>query len=256
MPMQDENLRFRNAGWERFGRRPARMIRLRTLAVTWPGLLGLALLCGCVFETRRQGPAILFMGNSITLNAPVPSLKWTGSWGMAASAQDKDYAHQTVRLLKEKGMEVELTLADRDCPDCDGAIDEQIHNMDQVRSLHPRFVVLQLSEHSFDIELRSGKMTDQYRRLLQGLKDAGVPYVYCLGAWGEKDPQGPHAAAIGLALKDFPDYDFVDISAAAADTTNYGDTTAFADPGVRWHPGDRGMLKIAEALSAAVWEDQ
>ena len=211
---------------------------------------------GCMFETRDQAPALLVMGNSIMRNPPLPEIGWTGNWGMAATEPAKDYAHQTVRILKEKGLDLELNLADRDCPRCDGAIDEQIHNMDQVRRVHPRFVVVQLAEHSGEIELRSGKMSDQYRRLLQGLKDEGVPHVYCVSSWGEKDPEGPHAAAIWVALKDFPGYEYVDISAVASDTVNYGDTTRFANPGVRWHPGNRGMLKIAEAVAAAIWADR
>jgi hypothetical protein len=248
MPILAENLRFWNAG-----PRPAWVPGLRSLAVI-PICLGL--ISGCVFETRRQGPAILFMGNSITRNVPVPELGWTGDWGMAATSRDKDYAHQTIRLLKERGMDAELHLAERDCPECDGSLDEQIRNMDQVRRLRPRYVVVQLSEHSFDIELRSGKMTDQYRRLLQGLKDEGVPHVYCVSAWGEKDIEGPHAVGIGLALRDFPEYEFVDITKAAADTLNYGDPALFSDAGVLWHPGDAGMLRIAEAVSEAIWDDR
>jgi hypothetical protein len=219
-------------------------------------VLTLAALAGCVFETQHRGPAIMVMGNSIMRNPPLPEIGWTGDWGMAASARDKDYSHQLVRILDEKGLELELHLAERNCPQCDGAIDEQIHNMDQVRRVHPRYVVVQLAEHSGDIELRSGKMADQYRRLLQALKDEGVPHVYCVSSWGEKDKDGPHAAAIWVALKDFPEYRYVDISAVAADTLNYGDPAVFADAGVRWHPGDRGMLKIAEAVSAAIWEDR
>ncbi|MDB5048227.1 MAG: hypothetical protein JWO30_1298 [Fibrobacteres bacterium] len=253
MPLFRENLRFWSVGRREAGMRPSKVVGVRAFAVT---SFCLALFSGCVFETRRQGPSILFMGNSITRNLPVPSLDWTGDWGMAATALDRDYAHQTVRLLKEKGLELEMTLADRNCPDCDGAIDEQIHNMDQVRRLHPRYVVLQLSEHSGEIELRSGKMTDQYRRLLQGLKDAGVPHVYCLSSWGEKDVNGPHATGILMALKDFPEYAYVDITPVATDTLNYGDSTLFTDVAVRWHPGDRGMLGIAETLSGAIWEDR
>ncbi len=36
---------------------------------------------------------ILFLGNSLTLHGPKPEIQWTGNWGMAASAQDKDYVH-------------------------------------------------------------------------------------------------------------------------------------------------------------------
>jgi hypothetical protein len=212
----------------------------------------LLLLQGCLFETRTQVPVILFMGNSITLSAPSSELGWTGNWGMAATAADSDYAHQTLRLLRENGMDLRMEIGERNCPVCDGAIDEQSRDVEQIRRLRPRYVVVQLSEHSFDIELRSGKMTEQYRRLLAMLRSEGVPQVLCLGAWGEKDADQPHAQGILRALTDFPEYRFVDISAVARDTLNYADTAEFKDAGVAWHPGNRGMLAIAEILSDAV----
>ncbi len=228
--------------------------RIRTAVAM--AVAAVSVFAACVFETRKQDPAILIMGNSIMRNPPLPVIGWTGDWGMAATAPEKDYAHQLVRLLGEKGLDLELHLAERDCPDCDGAIDEQIHNMDQVRRVRPRYVVVQLAEHSGEIELRSGKMATQYRALLDSLRVAGVPRVYCVSSWGEKDPQGPHAAAMHTALMDFPAYRYVDISPVAADTLNYGDTALFANPGVRWHPGNTGMLKIAETLASAIRADK
>lgn len=175
---------------------------------------------------------------------------------MAATGLEKDYVHQTSRLLREKGLDLEPIIADRNCPNCDGAIDEQIHNMAQVRQLQPRYVVVQLSEHSGEIELRSGKMTAQYMQLLQALREAGVPHVYCLTSWGEKDLNEPHNQSIIQTLKNFSDYSLVDISAVAADKANYGDSTAFSDGAVLWHPGDQGMLGIAQTLSEAIWADR
>jgi hypothetical protein len=40
-----------------------------------------------------QADRILFLGNSLTLHGPKPEIEWFGNWGMAASAQDKDYVH-------------------------------------------------------------------------------------------------------------------------------------------------------------------
>ena len=45
-----------------------------------------------VFGTLKAD-RILFLGNSLTLHGPKPEIEWTGNWGMAASAQDKDFVH-------------------------------------------------------------------------------------------------------------------------------------------------------------------
>lgn len=220
--------------------------------------LGTPFLPGCVFETERKGPVILFMGNSITFNSmdTAAGAEWHGNWGMAASALDKDYVHRTVTRLKDKGMDVDARIGERNCVPCDGAIDEQAHAVEQLRRLRPRYAVVQLSEHSFDIELRSGKMTAQYKSLLRLLRDEGVPHVYCLGAWGEKSPDDARATAIKAALWDYPEYRFLDISGLVKDTLNYGDTTMFSNPFIAWHPGDRGMDGIASVIAEAVWADR
>ena len=44
---------------------------------------------------------ILFLGNSITLHGPNPSIGWTNNWGMAASAQEKDYVHVVQSAVAE-----------------------------------------------------------------------------------------------------------------------------------------------------------
>lgn len=210
----------------------------------------------CVFETRPEHPGILFMGNSITLNPPAPEFGWEHDWGMAASSRENDYVHRTVRLLEERGMPLRMEIAGKPCPDCDGALDEQAHNMEQVRRFRPRYVVVQLSEHSHDIELRSGKMTAQYRALLGNLVKEGVRHIYCVGSWTEKVQDGIYSQYIRMAVKDFPEAEFVDIHRVAADPANEGDSTLFSHPAVLWHPGDSGMLGMARLIADAIWEDR
>ena len=56
-----------------------------------------------------EGARILFVGNSITVHPPVPEIGSTGSWGMAATAAEKDYVHLVVgALAKIRGTKPEF----------------------------------------------------------------------------------------------------------------------------------------------------
>ena len=44
---------------------------------------------------------ILFVGNSITRHGPNPAIGWTNNWGMAASAEAKDYVHVVQSAVAE-----------------------------------------------------------------------------------------------------------------------------------------------------------
>jgi hypothetical protein len=55
---------------------------------------------------------LLFVGNSITRHGPSAKVAWTGNWGMAASAEAKDYVHLVVdAVTKKRGVKPEFLVA-------------------------------------------------------------------------------------------------------------------------------------------------
>lgn len=213
------------------------------------------LAAGCVFETRKEPPRILFLGNSITHIAKLPSVGWNNEHGMAASTRSMDYVHQTARILKERGLEVQPVLGSRDCDICDGVIGEHLERVSDVREIRPRYVVVQLGENADAVEIRSGRLTEQYGALLQGLKDNGARKIYCISNWDEDSLADAHNEAILRAIRRHKDVKVVDITALAKDRANYGDSVLYPNADVRWHPGDKGMEGIARALATAILED-
>lgn len=223
----------------------------------WIAGLALAVLgAGCAFQTDedRQG-TILFLGNSITRHDSLPEFGWTQVNGMAATEPGKDYVHQTMAVLAERGFGAQAVVGDRDCDLCDGPIDEHSRNAArEVRRLRPLAVVVQLGENSDDLEVAAGKLTAQYRRLLQVLDEAGAKRVLALSVWHDTSLAGPRNLAVRLALADHPKVRFLDLTALSKDPLNYADTAKYGNDAVRWHPGDRGMRLIAERVAAAILE--
>lgn len=224
------------------------------MTVALSGLVA-GLIGACVFETRHRPPKILFLGNSITYIGKSEPFGWPHEHGMAASAQSKDYVHQTVRILKERGLELEPVLGSRDCQICDGVIGEHLERVDDVRHIRPRYVVVQLGENASEAEIQSGRLTREYRELLQGLKDNGARRIFCISTWDEDTLGTPRNEAILRAVRHFPGIRVVDISKVSQDPAAFGDSLLFPDVHVRWHPGDKGMEGIAHLLASAILEN-
>ena len=203
---------------------------------------------------RLPAGKVLFLGNSITLHAPKPDIGWTGNWGMAASAEEKDYVHLlTADIARAAGATPRTVVRNL------AGFEREYETFDLATELKAELefradiVVLAIGENVSETttdEARA-KFAAAYARLLAVLKEHGQPAIFVRGSFW------PNAVKDGIMRKAGADAGaaFVDIAALGADASNAASSERkIGHPGVAGHPGDKGMRAIADAIFAALQE--
>jgi lysophospholipase L1-like esterase len=195
---------------------------------------------------------VLFLGNSITLHGPAPSIGWTGNWGMAASAEDKDYVHLvTADVTKAAGAKPE-TMA-RNIADFERGHDkfDIAGEYKAELTFQADLIIVAIGENVPDLatdEARA-KYATAFTKLLTELKRNGNPVLFVRSSfWANaaKDDIMRKASADAGAT-------FIDISKLGGDPSNSASSERKIDhAGVAAHPGDKGMQAIANAIFAAI----
>jgi lysophospholipase L1-like esterase len=222
-------------------------------------LLFLLLFVFATAQLHADGPVdlksihkILILGDSITHHSPAPQLAWTGDWGMAATAADKDYVHLFLaRLAAAQG-------PGAPAPDVwifgegGGKTTDKVPFVDKITAYKADLALIQLGENDRDITATG--FQQPYEKLLAAVK-AGNPNVriLCVGVWGVW-PSGDHTKDTVIrdaCLKYGATY--ADLGAAFADpATHAAAEHLFTNVGVNWHPSDAGMVAYANAFWQAL----
>lgn len=200
-------------------------------------------------EPKQATYKVLFIGDSITRHGPKPSIKWDHLAGMAATSEDKDYAHL---LMADIGK----SLGGRQTVPMFGGVvgtyKDKLKYKDTYEQFAPDLVVVQLGEHEKSADGAEAAGQDCYA-LLSALKNlASKPMVLCTGHWQPSTYRAWHVdldKAIEAACRR-AEVPFVSVQAVAENPANHG---WGEDNGVKWHPNDAGMRGYADALFAA-WQ--
>lgn len=184
---------------------------------------------------------VVILGNSITYTGPYAPLAWYGNWGMAASAEDKDYVHvlkksfqlrnPNVQVQVKNIQEFELGFTDYD-------FDAQIKTF---KDSHPDLVILRIGENlQANIDLHVFEQRYQY--LINYFK-TDRPNTFVVGVSG---------VFFGMAddiMVKYPPY--VSLKTITQDTTNQA-FGMFENYAVSSHPNDKGMKNIASLIWSKV----
>jgi hypothetical protein len=184
--------------------------------------------------------SILFLGNSITIHGPDSTIGWAGNWGMAASAQSKDYAHVlTADFPGATQTEVSLTSFEQNYRTFD------MTSLAAMLQARPSVVVIELGDNVTD----TLGYAPYYSALVSYVSANSGARVVCTNTWFGSQ-------AVNAAVKSGctgTNVRFVDLTAVSADPLNHaGSERSFSDPAVAGHPGDAGMAQIAARLYTAI----
>jgi len=211
----------------------------------------LALLCAGMVQSAEV-QKILFLGNSITLHGPKKDIGWTGNWGMAASAADKDYVHLVTKALVKKDGTAPATMVRNIA-----SFERQYGTYDisalvkETSAFNPDLIVVAIGENVPALKDAAGKteFAAKTAALLKAIEGANHPLIVvrsCFWANGPKDE------ALKTACKDVGGI-YLDIGALGKDQKNFARSEReFKHQGVANHPGDKGMQAIADAIIGAV----
>ena len=217
-------------------------------------LFGILALAGNMHAEEKGNSAtqktskILFLGNSITKHGPAPAIGWNGNWGMAASAEDKDYVHFVIRGLGEKWgnnpQAMIMTIVDFECGYADY---DASKSLKKALDFKADTVVLAIGENvaALSSEEAKTKFKSSLSKLLAALKTDNNPTIIvrsCFWADQAKD------RILKQSCEEVGGV-FVDISDLCKDESTYARSERdYSHAGVAAHPGDKGMRAIGKAI--------
>ena len=201
---------------------------------------------------RQPVDRVLFLGNSITLHGPLASIGWTGNWGMAASAPEKDYVHLlTARIAQAAGGRPQVKV--RNIADFERTLGDYpiAKNLREELEFQADLVIVAIGENAPAPQTGAERtrFLEAVSGLLTELQRHGRPTILVRSQFWPDDVKDP----LLKQAADAAEVRFVDIRAIGRDPSH----TARAErqiehAGVAGHPGDKGMAAIADALWKAL----
>jgi lysophospholipase L1-like esterase len=194
-------------------------------------------------EENLASPALLkfsnvvVLGNSITQAGPNQPLGWYGDWGMAASAEEKDYVHVLKKSFQLRNPDVVVKVYNIQEFELDFAAYNFDTDLKGFRDSHPDLVILRIGEN-----LKAGIDLNVFEKRYQDLINyfkADNPKVIVVGV-----STVFKGMADDIMIK-YPPY--VSLKTITQDQSNMA-LGLFENYAVATHPGDKGMQNIASLI--------
>lgn len=203
-------------------------------------------------KSKVQYHKVLFLGNSITLHGPNPAIGWSGQWGMAASAKEKDYVHLVLHgLTRPKEPAPESKIMNIATFERQYATADVNAFLKEASGFGADLIIVAIGENVPKLDSAEAKVQfkNSLLKLLRGMQGNNKSTIVvrsCFWANKDKDQMLKEACQEVGGI-------FVDISSLGKDESNYARSERkIAHSGVAAHPGDKGMQAIAKAILEAI----
>lgn len=188
---------------------------------------------------------VVFIGNSLTLHSPNPSIGWTGFWGMAASQPDKDYVHRVqLGMAAKQGDVPEIKIISDDVPF--PATDVYT----QTVKFNSDLIIVEMGDNAAN-DATQADYNAAYAPILQAAQDTDARIIL-LGTWGgaptREEPITKIADAHNVEYVKLADLHTAENEASAEHLCS--------NAPVCWHPGDVGMQAIANRILSKIYGER
>jgi len=213
-----------------------------------------------VFAQNAAAPhgiqKVLFLGNSITRHGPKQDIGWSGNWGMAASAEEKDFVHIVACALPKRTVSApEVMIKNIAEFERQYATYDAEAKLKDALTFGADLIIVAIGENVPALKGDAAKLQfgNGLRKLLRGLKPDKSPTIVVRSCFW---PNQAKDQVLKQVCQEFGGI-FVDIGRLAKDESNFARSERkFEHAGVAAHPGDKGMQAIAEAILEAINKHQ
>ena len=191
----------------------------------------------------NKGLRILFVGNSITWHPVKKEIGWFNEWGMAASAEEKDFVHLVMNDIHTHDTHAVFDIAwvvewERNYKE-----DSLLINYKEAVEFNPDIIIVKIGEN-VNRELNyEYPFYDYYKKLIDYFNPLNSAKVIIVNSFWDK---GSLEDAMRLVSKE-REYPLVDLG-NLREQPGMKAIGLFEHSGVANHPGDKGMKAIADAI--------
>lgn len=230
----------------------AKMIRVKSKSIVLIAL-GVFLIASCKEadkpEEIKHEPFnnVLILGNSITHHAPAPEVGWSGDWGMAASAKEKDFVHLLTAKFKSENPAVIVNhknIADFET----NYWNYNLSTLDNLNALKPDLLILRIAENVDINTIEQHEFTKHYTALINYFKASNPKVkVMCVAGFWKNQTQENAIKKCSAETNSL----YVELS--SLDNIAYSAWDLYPNNhAIGGHPSDVGMSAIANIIWANV----